>query len=176
MTTAPDTPVVRFYRGLGIDHRGRTLAEILQWDNDALEEVHDYIQWLFPLDEPSGASRHAPVLTAADISTFRSDATLKETLRRSLVRMLAFYGFELIDKDGAPQVAPARDWEDRAGVWLHPYNHNYLRLTRMMKSLSLLGLAEYAHSLRDALLTESGLIGRDVIGSTTLQYWKNAAG
>ena len=171
-----DSQVVRFYRGLGTDHRGRTLAEILLWNNDALEEVHDYIQWLFPLDEPSGASRHAPVLTAPDISTFRSDATLKEALRRSLARMLAFYGFELIDTDGTPQVAPARDWEDRAAVWLHPANHNYLRLTRIMKSLTLLGLPACAHSLRDVLIAESGLIGRDVIGSTTLQYWKNAAG
>ena len=45
-----------------------------------------------------------------------------------------------------------------------------------MKSLTLLGLPACAHSLRDVLITESGLIGRDVIGSTTLQYWKNAAG
>ena len=171
-----DSQVVSFYRGLGTDHRGRTLAKILEWDNDALEEVHDYIQWLFPLDAPSGASRHAPVLTAADVDAFRRDATVTENLRRSLVRMLAFYGFELIDNDKAPRVAPARDWEDRAGVWLHPYNHNYLRLTRMMRSLSLLGLAAYARALRDALLTESGLIGRDVIGSTTLQYWKDATG
>ena len=171
-----DSQVVSFYRGLGTDHRGRTLAQILEWDDDALEEVHDYIQWLFPLDAPSGASRHAPVLTAADVDAFRRDATVTENLRRSLVRMLAFYGFELIDRDDAPRVAPARDWEDRAGVWLHPHNHNYLRLTRMMKSLGLLGLAAYARALRDALLTESGLIGRDVIGSTTLQYWKDAAG
>ena len=45
-----------------------------------------------------------------------------------------------------------------------------------MKSLALLGMPEYAHALREALLTESGLVGRDVIGSTTLQYWKSAGG
>jgi hypothetical protein len=170
-----DSPVIRFYRGLGTDHSGRDLAGILQWDDNALEEVHDFIQWLFPLNEPSGASRHAPVLTAADITAFRSDATLKANLRRSLVRMLTFYGFRLMDDDAPPEVVRAGHWQTRAGTWLHPHNHNYLRLTRMMKSLSLLGLAEYAHALREALLTESGLVGRDVIGSTTLQYWKNAA-
>jgi hypothetical protein len=171
-----DSPIVRFYRGLGTDHSGRDLAGILQWDDDALEEVHDFIQWLFPLNEPSGASRHAPVLAAADISAFRSDATLKANLRRSLVRMLAFYGFALTDDEGAtPAVARARTWAERSGGWLRPYNHNYLRLTRIMKSLALLGMPEYAHALREALLTESGLVGRDVIGSTTLQYWENAA-
>jgi hypothetical protein len=45
-----------FYRGVGADTEGRRLEDILAWPDDDLEEVHDFIQWLFPLPEPSRAS------------------------------------------------------------------------------------------------------------------------
>ena len=50
-------PLVAFYRDGARDDEGRTLAEILAWDDDRLEEIHDFIQWLFPLPERSGANR-----------------------------------------------------------------------------------------------------------------------
>lgn len=43
----PSSALVRFYRG-GADDRGRTLEQILAWDRDRLEAVHDDIQWIFP--------------------------------------------------------------------------------------------------------------------------------
>ena len=56
----PETPILRFYGSGGTDHAGRTLEEILAWDDRHLEEVHDYIQWLFPLEEPSRANPCTP--------------------------------------------------------------------------------------------------------------------
>ena len=46
-------PVVAFYRLEAPDARGRMLHDIWRWDSARLETVHDYIQWLFPLDVPS---------------------------------------------------------------------------------------------------------------------------
>jgi hypothetical protein len=46
--------LISFYDGSGTDGRGRTLAQILDWDADKLESRHDYIQTLFPLPEESG--------------------------------------------------------------------------------------------------------------------------
>ena len=63
-----ETPIVRFYRGTGFDARGRSLDEVLAWDDERLEDVHDYIQWLFPLDEPSQFTPHAPLLTAESLA------------------------------------------------------------------------------------------------------------
>ena len=63
--TAGD-PLLRFYRLEGPDARGRTLPEIWAWDAARLEGVHDYIQWLFPLPEPSAFNPHAPILTHGD--------------------------------------------------------------------------------------------------------------
>ena len=85
-------PIVRFYRLDGTDARGRMLNEILGWEDPRLESVHDYIQWLFPLPEPSAFNPYAPILSEATIRTFQHDATLRTRLGQSLARMLAFYG------------------------------------------------------------------------------------
>ena len=66
MTPPADDALLRFYRLEGADARGRTLAEIWSWDAARLEGVHDYIQWLFPLPEPSAFNPQAPILTEAD--------------------------------------------------------------------------------------------------------------
>src|SRR5262245_38928693 len=89
-----ESEIVGFYRGTGTDHSGRRLDEILQWDDGALERVHDYIQWLFPLDEPSGANWRAPLLNGDDVAEFAADASLRESLHCAFLRMLKFYGFE----------------------------------------------------------------------------------
>ena len=49
-------PIIRFYSGTGTDDCGRRIEEIWQWDHVRFEGVHNYIQWLFPL-EPSVADR-----------------------------------------------------------------------------------------------------------------------
>ena len=43
-----------------------------QTDDDA-ENTHDYIQWMFPLDEPSQAISGAPVLNDFDIDEVREN-------------------------------------------------------------------------------------------------------
>jgi hypothetical protein len=65
-----DSPIIAFYRGAGPDHRGRFLHEIREFGVDELESTHDFIQWLFPLPERSGANPHAPLLSASDIDAF----------------------------------------------------------------------------------------------------------
>src|SRR6188474_203925 len=99
-----DSPLVAFYRGNGRDHRGRLLSHIHQYGFDDLERHHDYIQWLFPLPEPSGVNPDAPLLTVQDIATFRSDDSLRKTLLQSFKVMLQFYGLELSGTADDPHV------------------------------------------------------------------------
>ena len=80
-----ESPLVAFYRGEGRDHRGRLLSHIHQYDFDALERHHDYIQWLFPLPEPSGANLSAPLLTLQDIETFHREEPLRAVFIRAPV-------------------------------------------------------------------------------------------
>ena len=171
----PD-PLLRFYRLEDADVRGRTLADIWSWDASRLEAVHDYIQWLFPLREPSAFNPLAPILTEATIEAFRADPHLRQRLRRSLMTMLGFYGLTLASgPEGAPRIEPAADFAARSRDWLHAGNHNHLRLTRILTSLRLLGLDAESRALF-ACLTEIAREHPQAVSATTLTYWRNAAG
>jgi hypothetical protein len=64
-TAPPSTlaPLHAFLAGAGTDSRGRSIEWVLALSDDELESIHDYIQWLFPLQTRSGAQPLAPVLT-----------------------------------------------------------------------------------------------------------------
>lgn len=161
--------LVAFYRDGGRDDEGRTLDEILAWPDEELEAVHDFIQWLFPLPERSGANPWAPVLDAETIAEFRAAEEMREKLRRAFLRMLKFYGLAWTDG----RVVRAANFERRAENWLWPGNHNHLRLTRMLRSMKLLGLEDEAMALFDALKEiQSFLPGR--IGARSFGFWRDA--
>ena len=86
-----------FYRGQATDAEGRLLKEIWTWDDDDLEAVHDFIQWLFPLPEPSQFNPDAPLLTEEDIDAFKNDPILRANVMKSFERILAFLGFSLAE-------------------------------------------------------------------------------
>jgi hypothetical protein len=93
-------------------------------------------QWLFPLSETSAFNISAPVLTPDVIKAFRSQTDLQQNLRQSFLRMLGFYGLEL----KGSEVVRGRGFEIKAANWLSASNHNHLRITRILKSLTLFGL------------------------------------
>ena len=176
MMTGPSSDrVVGFYRG-GRDEAGRTLSNILSWDDDRLEAVHDYIQWVFPTRRPSGVNAAAPLVTQSTVEAFASDPALRGGLRRALDRLLAFYGLRRLDAGdaGRIEIDPAR-FETRRRVWLHPGNHNHLRLTRIMQSLSELGLPEEAGALQRCLLEDVAPgPGEGLVTGRTLEFWRAA--
>jgi hypothetical protein len=167
-------PLLRFYRLEGHDARGRTLPDIWDWDDARLEAVHDYIQWLFPLPEPSAFNPFAPILDEAAIAAFHDNAHLRQRLLRSFERLLAFYGLALTPVLGGVRVARAASFADRSRIWLRAGNHNHLRLTRILSSLRLLGLEDHAAALVDCL-EEIAHEHPHAIPATTLAYWRRAA-
>lgn len=167
--------MLSFCRGEAPDVRGRTHAKILAWDDAQLEIAHDYIQWLFPLPEVSAFNPSAPILTADDIAAFRADRKLRENLLAALRRMLVFYGLALDEAGPAPAIARGPDFARRSANWLNPGNHNLLRLTRIVRSLAILGLPDHARALQSRLLDIAAHEGRDVVSETTLGYWRSAA-
>ena len=145
--------VVQFLNGTGIDHRGRSLDEILAWPDDQLEINHDYIQWLFPLSQPSTAVLGSPVLSAADIEAIRRDPAAQQNLLRALDRMRLFYS-------GTTH-------------WLTPGNHNHLRITRIISSLHKLAQPAAA---RDFYEFVKASIDAEPGSATplTLSFWEKA--
>ena len=165
--------IVAFYEGTATDDRGRFLDEILRFDDAKLEDVHDFIQWLFPLPERSGANPSAPILDDFAIDAFHQRPELRAALRRSLDRMLAFYGFEW---DG-DRVVRAPSFAQRSRNWLHSGNHNHLRLTRILRLLTVLGEPKLARNLLEMLAgvyDEERRTGRNRITQRSFEFWKRA--
>jgi len=128
--------IVGFLEGKTPDRRGRILAMLLQQTDHQAEATHDYIQWMFPLDEPSRSVNGAPVLTDLDIDEIRQSSLAQANLVKSARWFLGFL--------------------ERNNLWVTKYNHNHLRITRVIKSLRLLASDEAADEFRDKMLALAG--------------------
>jgi hypothetical protein len=155
--------IIDFYREESGNNNGHRLSEILSWSDGALEMDHDYIQWLFPSNEPSNFNADAPVLTQEDAAIFKADPELRAKVKESFLRILKFFEFELTPEN---KVVPLQE----TPVWLRAFNHNMLRATRVIKSLRLLGLELYALAFFSAIEKY-----RPNLSENTLKYWCAAA-
>jgi Opioid growth factor receptor (OGFr) conserved region len=169
----PRSRITDFYLGEMPDHRGRNLDDLHTQTLEGLELTHDYIQWLFPLPERSSANPDAPLLSASDIREFSQREELRSNLLRSLTVMLQFYGMELVPTPAGPEIHRSDTFHLRSKVWLTPFNHNFLRLSRILRSLTLLSCKEYADGLFRCL-EEIYRENPAIIGQETFGYWKTA--
>ena len=167
-------PILAFYKGEPTP-QGLRLADVWEWDFDQLEDAHDYIQWVFPLDTPSAANPQAPLVTEETARAFEWDDVLRDRVERSLTVLLRFYGLErLVLPKKKIMIIRAVTFPERRGVWLWPNNHNHLRLTRMLRSLRLLGARKDAAALGKILDDIARTEGRDVISEDTIMHWRRA--
>lgn len=166
--------IIDFYAGTGTDHRGRTIDDIWAFDHDQLERVHDYIQWLFPTDRPSGYNPWAPVLDAGSVRALRALPDLSTRVGRSLDLMLDFYGLRRQADGSTVRIEPSTTLEERGPHWWRAGNHNHLRLTRIISGLGLLGLVPAAIALEGVLqrIRREQSTG---ISDETARYWTAAA-
>lgn len=168
--------ILAFYQGQSPDSEGRMIETIWSWDYRELEYIHNYIQWLFPLKEKSRFNWNAPVLTDEVIQTFRTNEQLKANLKKSLEVMLQFYGLRCNQLDNTNiEITRSGAYQERKLEWIEKGNHNYLRITRILTSLRLLGLENYARAFFNCL-NQIYLEEGKTIGSETYTYWKNAVG
>lgn len=161
--------ITDFYKGTGTDNSGRTIGDVWSFDDDNLECVHDYIQWLFPLPEASRFNLDAPLLTAKDIQDFKADPVLQQNMQRSFELLLNFYGFKKMP-DG---IGKSANYEEFAGYWLTPRNHNLLRISRILRCLTLVGLESQSKDFLKAL-KQVYQENKETIGATTFSYWDKA--
>ncbi|MDP1913598.1 opioid growth factor receptor-related protein [Brevundimonas sp.] len=146
-------PIVMFLEGEGTDACGRTVFEVLAMNDVALERTHDFIQWLFPLPEPSAAVPGSPVLAPGDIQAIRLSELAPIALAGATDRMAAFY--------------------QTTHDWLMPNDHNHHRITRIIRSLRLLQGDEAADAFRDAIL-ERVEATRAPVSARSRGYWATA--
>lgn len=159
--------LVDFYLGEGRDSEGRYIHEIWDWDDGQLEWTHNFIQWLFPLKEQSNFNPDAPLLTSEDIVAFHKDGLLKHNVLRSFKTYANFLGLDLVEG----KVVKADWFENRLILW-KVTNHNWLRITRVITSLTLLGLEHVADAFFQCLKKlheEEGYVSEN-----TFNYWREA--
>jgi Opioid growth factor receptor (OGFr) conserved region len=154
MPNPTNGPLHAYLAGVGRDTRGRLAIAVLGFSDEKLENVHDYIQWLFPLPTRSGAQPDAPVLTEAEIRAIQADPRAIATLEEATERMLRFY-------------------RETSG-WLSPQDHNHLRITRIIKSLRLLVGPDAARRFHEAIMALHDAAGAPV-NPRSLRFWVEAA-
>jgi hypothetical protein len=148
-----DSHIILFLKGKCPDYKGRTLIQLRCMAHHRIEKAHDVVQWMFPSDIESQYCKDAPLLTPEDIETMKTDATIKNNIKLSFERMFRFY-----EKDDS---------------WITWKNHNFLRITRILRCLWLVELThEYVRFQRvlDSIYGEYA----DIIGDETFFYWKAA--
>jgi hypothetical protein len=145
--------IVNFLEGIGTDSRGRHLDQILDEDNRFWENTHDFIQWLFPLNEESRAVKNSPVLIDEEIAMIRSSERAQEGIRSATTRYQSF----LLNTT----------------PWKNAHNHNHLRITRVIKSLRLLMTDEAADAFKYWV---AGQLGDriDSINPESKRFWRLA--
>ena len=161
--------LLNFYRLKSPDSQGRMLWELWAFDDRQMEMRHDFIQWMFPLNEPSAFNSQAPLVTAEDQRAFKTDPAIMQAYRKSIDRFLGFIGLEFTD-DGS--VIKAADFAQRRAIW-EASNHNWLRITRFLKSMKLLGFDEQAAALWECLRRLHEDDG--FVSDSSFAYWKEAA-
>lgn len=141
-----------------------TWGDFYSWTYKELEEKHDYIQWIFPLAEKSRCQPHTPVLDGISVLTIRNNKYLFQSKQcDAFKRMANFYGFDFSKVNK----------EDRglSKHWVSPHNHNYLRITRILKSLVLFGNQSVASYFYGLLVDMKEF---EDIPSETIKFWHDA--
>lgn len=149
MSRTPD--LLTFLVADGCDAAGRRFDDVLAFGDAELEAHHDFIQWLFPLDEPSRAVPNSPTLTRETIAALRASPVAQDRVAQAADRMLRFY----------------RDTK----AWRRPFDHNHLRITRIIKSLRLLAGDAAADGFRQSV---SDLARDTPIDASARAFWARA--
>lgn len=154
---------------------GCTLYQILRWDRKKLESNHSYIQWLCPTYERSKPNPRAPVLTDSIVAQLKAGAGIG--LQLAFETMMSFYGIDLGGSDGLDLKRVLGEMEQD---WLYPANHNYLRLTRILKFAKIFNLQVWGlptgFPAADRLMQVLEAVAAkwpDLVGSS-IEFWRQA--
>jgi hypothetical protein len=135
------------------DHKGRTLHDMWAFSDSQIEQIHDFIQLVFPLNKPSRSNFNGPYLDNDSATTrIRASQIAKDNLVKSSHWFLSFL--------------------DRNHQWQNRHNHNQLRVTRMIESLRLLVSDDQAERCKSTVFRM--ILDKNLINETTLVFWGKA--
>lgn len=190
-STANISALLGYYLGCKPDNQGRTIKATWEMSDRAMEITHDYIQWLFPTKTVSLFNKNAPILTDKEISIWKGEfhnidelqsfeeinkskgleevsKVLNNNFRKSCERFFSFLGLK-IDNDKI-MLSYEESLYHRPHIW-SKFNHNYLRITRMLESMHLLGYKSLAHEFLNFTRYANRVYECVDISECTFNYW-----
>lgn len=162
--------LVEFYRGEIPNNEGVFIDDIMAYSYDQLEVDHAYIQWILPLKERSMFNVDAPLLHDDEITLFKADPELQMKVYGVAFKMLDYFGMYLHRGSVGWQEPDPEYGHKDPKWWLRHFNHNFLRMTRMLTSLRYLGFEKLSVAIYECLLSS-----RDMYGKESYEYWTDAA-
>lgn len=116
--------IVDYYLGKSEDVNGYTVNDYLSASDDWISSQRDYIPFVFPSTDPSPGYTDAPVMDKEAVDKFREDTILREMVKQVVNRYLKY----LNNADG----------------WRNSADADHIRITRMIRFLSTIGMKEEA--------------------------------
>ena len=143
----------KFLINQGPDFKGRTLEEIWAYSDNEIESTHDFVQIVFPTNKPSQATFNKLYLdNELLIENLKNSSKVTKKLMKSAAWYLSFL--------------------ERNDSWQKGYDHNQLRITRVIESLRLLVSDEAADEFFKAILR----LVKDpaILNPSTIKFWEEA--
>ena len=176
---------INFLLGKGTDGKGRTVIEYFGFTTEKWEECHDHIQWAFPTDIPSEFNSNAPVIDLEELMAYRFKSSLE---RATLVsKFIALYNayFHSIGFDSRLR-HHAYAWRNDIRT---PNNHNFRRISRLMRSCAIMRLLLTVNNcnrhlldtipdpmkIRDYLFTNFIPQSDHILSDSTVYHWYTSA-
>jgi hypothetical protein len=134
------------------DFKDRMIQDIWNYSDEEIESIHDFIQILFPLNKKSQSVFHGYYLdTDILVQSLKGDEQVKGNILKSSKWFLSFL--------------------KRHDCWKRGYNHNQLRITRIIECLRLIVGDEEADGFYQSIKTLSENAN---LNNKTVEFWDNA--
>lgn len=129
---------------------------IKDFDSQEWDSIHDFIQWVFPSNEPSLFNPDAPILDEETVAKMLIDPDVSYRFNESVLRMK----YELLQTES----------------WWRYESHNFRRVTRTIKSISLIkgwiGAREFKYEIEEAISSDPQIWSEWVDAQ---KFWKEAS-
>ena len=143
----------KFLKNNESDFKGRSLSDIWSYNDEEIEKYHDFIQLIFPLNKQSRSAFHGYYLDKEEqIDIIKKDEGIKSNILKSSYWFLGFL--------------------KRTNHWKSGYNHNQLRITRIIECLKLLVSDEEAKKFHNDVM--SLIDDENKINKVTTKFWQDA--
>ena len=146
--------ILAFLEHRGLDYQHRTLKLVWAFSDEEIESTHDFMQWVFPTMEASKNVFDGPKMTPDELELVRQSNAATSSILQSSEWFMGFL--------------------ERSDTWKRCYDHNHLRVTRMLESLVLVGKGQKAKELFTMLTNDDLCTRKGWLEDTTLNYWKQA--